>query len=62
MNEMGNIILSWKCPLCDGMVEMQACATVCLGCGVSLNPSTHKPYMDDGKPIKASCFGGGGFP
>lgn len=55
--------LDWPCPLCKGEVEMQACATVCLKCGVSLDPKTHKPFKTrDGKIVYASTFGGGQIP
>ena len=54
--------LNWKCPLCGGDVEMQAVATVCLECGVSLNPETHIPFKSDGKVVNAHEFGGGQVP
>ena len=58
-----NRLLDWKCPLCGGDVEMQACATVCLECDVSLDPDTHIPFKhDSGKVVKAHEFGGGQVP
>ena len=42
---------------------MQAVATVCLNCGVSLNPETHIPFKhDSGKVVYASEFQGGQVP
>ena len=55
-------MLDWKCPLCGGDVEMQAVATVCLKCGVSLNPHTHIPFKIDGKVVNAHEFHGGQIP
>lgn len=54
--------LDWRCPLCGGEVEMQTVATICLECGVSLDPETHEPYRDEkGKIVFAWQFGGGQF-
>lgn len=52
--DRNNELLDWKCPLCGGDVEMQAVATVCLSCGVSLDPDTHIPYKSDGKVVNAT--------
>lgn len=52
-----NELLDWKCPLCGGDVEMLSVATVCLECGVSLDPDTHIPFKSDGKVVKAHEFG-----
>ncbi len=58
-----NILLrDIRCGACKGSVNMQDCATVCNECGASVNPDTGEPYMDNGKVVKASQFGGGGFP